>query len=129
MHATTYRLLLHTSQEIFVFVSMGASPSMIEITLLSHDLPIDTFDIMHARCHKASDQERLITTVEAATAGLDGFNQYVRGILEAAKPLRLAKLDGSPQVQRQSSRILSSKPTPKPGSRRRRSTMEIDDIP
>lgn len=43
---STYLSRLWCIVEIFVFVSMGALPSTIEMALLQDDVPVDTFDTM-----------------------------------------------------------------------------------
>lgn len=81
------------SQEIFVFVSMGAPPTAIEVAMLTADLHIDDFNAMEAQCTHSSDRQRMLCAVESAAGGISGFNRCCakpslrpRAVMERAPP-------------------------------------------
>lgn len=64
---------------------MGGDPSQIHVIWLVPDVPIDSFDALHAECDNEADRDRLLITVEAAAGGIHGFNTYVRNVISSAK--------------------------------------------
>lgn len=93
---------------------MGSSPSGIEFVLLSDNLPFDTFNTMRARCFKQSDEERLLTIVEAAAGGLHGFNGCGALLRADAHACASVASQSWPSRRKQDTRLMRSAPLATP---------------
>jgi len=148
----TYLSRLWCLVEIFCWVAMGGAPEHIQVLRISESLDAAAFDARNARCFKREDEEKLLTAVDAAYNGIDGFNDSVRAALETAQDVDVDELvtqqmararaengiigairgtlDGSGgRTQRESAESVSSFALFTPGGRRRFDDSDSDGSP
>lgn len=97
----TYFTRLWCVMELFIFVTMGGSPTHIQLLPLTCKVAgvpppsiaeasaelrrqIDAFDAAEARCSHAEDRKRLMLVLEAAPGSVDGFNEEARELMRVS---------------------------------------------